>query len=111
MVALDHSGALISGWRCRRRSRDGKTKELVFFRLRPDASQASEDLRPLPFTERKTRLKASIERGAGQHPLCRSFRGGGAMPSPLRSACRMDLEGIVSAPRCALTSQAAGQLA
>ncbi|WP_293679559.1 DNA ligase D [uncultured Phenylobacterium sp.] len=92
VVALDHSGApdfaalqaAISA---------GQTDGLVFF-VFDLLFAGGEDLRKLPLTERKARLKALVE---GAPPTVRYVEhfvtAGDAV---LRSACRMDLEGIVS---------------
>jgi len=73
---------------------EGDTRKLVFFAF--DLLQAGpEDLRPLPLSERKQRLRALLE--ARPSPLLRyvdHFETGG--DAVLRSACRMSLEGIVS---------------
>ncbi|MFN3584218.1 DNA ligase D [Phenylobacterium sp.] len=76
---------------------DGRTADLVFFVF--DALfLAGEDLRGLPLSERKARLRAAVG-GAGK-AVARRIRyvdhfetAGDAV---LRSACRMSLEGIVS---------------
>jgi bifunctional non-homologous end joining protein LigD len=72
---------------------DGKTDDLIFF-VFDMLFAAAEDLRALPLTERKARLKAAM---AGAPPVVRfveHFTAAG--DAVLLSACRMDLEGIVS---------------
>ncbi len=72
---------------------EGKTDDLIYFVF--DLMFAGgEDLRPLPLSERKARLKALVE---GAPPIIRyvdHFAAAG--DAVLQSACRMDLEGIVS---------------
>ena len=76
---------------------DGKTKDLIFFAF--DALFiAGEDLRGLPLRERKTRLKALLDKtgknlGARIRYVDHFETAGDAV---LQSACRMSLEGIVS---------------
>ncbi len=72
---------------------DGKTEGLIFFVF--DALfVGDEDLRPLPLSERKARL-AALMKGAGERlRFVDHFDTGG--DAVLSSACRMDLEGIVS---------------
>ncbi|HET6969629.1 MAG TPA: DNA ligase D [Phenylobacterium sp.] len=76
---------------------DGKTDDLILFVF--DALFiAGEDLRNLPLSERKARLKAAVAR-AGKRLEKRiryvdHFETGG--DAVLQSACRMSLEGIVS---------------
>ncbi|HEY9217824.1 MAG TPA: DNA ligase D, partial [Phenylobacterium sp.] len=95
-VALDHKGspdfpalqAALS---------DGKSQDLVFFAF--DALFAGgEDLRELPLRERKARLQPLLE-GAGaklQNRIRYVDHFETAGDAVLQSACRMDLEGIVS---------------
>jgi bifunctional non-homologous end joining protein LigD len=76
---------------------DGDTDDLIFFIF--DCLYADgEDLRPLPLSDRKTRLKALCEAlPKGNLKLIRyvdHFQSAGQ--AVLDSACRMDLEGIVS---------------
>ena len=72
---------------------DGKTKELVFF-VFDQMFAGSEDLRPLPLAERKARLQAAVEQAPANIRYVDHFVTAG--DAVLRSACRMDLEGIVS---------------
>ena len=75
---------------------DGKSEDLIFFAF--DLLFADgEDLRPLPLSDRKTRLKALLGGVKGKHPRIRfveHFETSG--DAVLQSACRMHLEGIVS---------------
>ncbi|MBW4090906.1 MAG: DNA ligase D [Proteobacteria bacterium] len=92
VVALDHSGApdfaalqvAIS---------DGKTKDLVFF-VFDQMFAGKEDLRSLPLTERKARLEAHVADAPVNIRYVDHFITAG--DAVLLSACRMDLEGIVS---------------
>ncbi len=71
----------------------GETQDLVFFAF--DLLFAGgEDLRDLPLTERKTRLKSHIEDAGPRLRYVDHFTTAG--DAVLLSACRMDLEGIVS---------------
>ncbi|WP_029079077.1 DNA ligase D [Bradyrhizobium sp. th.b2] len=75
---------------------DGKTDRLIFYAF--DLLFAgNEDLRPLPLTERKARLKALLEGRKGKNPLIRyveHFEERGE--AVLDSARKLGLEGIVS---------------
>ncbi|CAN5203612.1 DNA ligase D [soil metagenome] len=75
---------------------DGNSKDLIFFVF--DLMFANgEDLRDLPLTERKKRLKAFLAaNGNDDHRIrfVEHFETGG--DAVLQSACRMSLEGIVS---------------
>jgi bifunctional non-homologous end joining protein LigD len=92
VVALDHSGttdfaalqAAIS---------DRKTDELIFF-VFDLLFAGSEDLRALPLSERKDRLKDAVGDAPPIIRFVEHFTAAG--DAVLRSACRMDLEGIVS---------------
>ncbi len=94
VCALDHNGtpdfaalqAALS---------DGKSQDLIFFVF--DLLFAEdEDLRPLPLSERKARLERLLDKAkAGtQLRFVGHFTSGG--DAVLQSACRMNLEGIVS---------------
>jgi bifunctional non-homologous end joining protein LigD len=76
---------------------DGRTGDLVYFVFDLLFAEG-EDLRQLPLSERKARLKALVERaGKRLGPRIRyvdHFETNGE--AVLRSACRMSLEGIVS---------------
>jgi bifunctional non-homologous end joining protein LigD len=92
VVALDHAGApnfaalqaAISG---------AATKDLVFFAF-DQMFQAGEDLRVLGLSERKSRLQASLENAPANIRYVDHFVTAGE--AVLLSACRMNLEGIVS---------------
>ena len=92
IVALDHTGspdfaalqAAIS---------ESNTANLVFF-VFDLLFERDEDLRPLPLSERKTRLQASMEGTPANLRFVEHFVTAG--DAVLQSACRMDLEGIVS---------------
>ena len=92
VVALDHTGApnfaalqaAISG---------GETDDLIYFIF--DVLFADrQDLRRLPLSERKARLAAILEGAPANLRHVDHFTSPG--DAVLRSACRMDLEGIVS---------------
>ncbi len=53
-----------------------------------------EDLRPLPYVERKTRLKSILRRGGEVLRYVDYVEGDGA--ATVKAACTMELEGIVS---------------
>ena len=72
---------------------DGTTKNLVFF-VFDQLFAGKEDLRPLPLTERKARLEASVADASAIIRYVDHFITAG--DAVLLSACRMDLEGIVS---------------
>lgn len=72
---------------------DGRTKDLVFFAF--DMLFAGrDDLRPLPLTERKARLRAALDEAAPDIRYVDHFVTAG--DAVLLSACRMKLEGVVS---------------
>ncbi len=76
---------------------DGESEDLIFFAF--DALfLEGEDLRNLPLRERKTRLKAVLERRAkplaGQIRYVEHFETAG--DAVLQSACRLSLEGVIS---------------
>ncbi|HEY7929390.1 MAG TPA: DNA ligase D [Steroidobacteraceae bacterium] len=71
----------------------GKTAELVFFAFDALFAQG-EDLRSLPLRERKQRLRQLLAEHAGPLRYVDHFEAQGQ--SVLQSACRMQLEGIVS---------------
>lgn len=71
----------------------GRTGELVYFIF--DAMFAEgEDLRSLPLTDRKARLKVVLGKQPGRLHYTDHFEAAGA--AVLESACRMQLEGVVS---------------
>ncbi len=92
VVALDHSGAPDFA-ALQAAIADGKTKEMVFF-VFDQMFAGSEDLRPLRLAERKERLQAAVEQAPANIRYVDHFVTAG--DAVLRSACRMDLEGIVS---------------
>jgi bifunctional non-homologous end joining protein LigD len=92
VCALDHTGAPDFA-ALQAAISEGKTDELIFFVF--DALFAGgEDLRPLPLTERKARLKAAVAGAPANLRFVEHFAAAG--DAVLLSACRMDLEGIVS---------------
>ena len=92
VVALDHSGAPDFA-ALQAAISDGKTGDLVLFAF--DLMVAGkEDLRPLPLSDRKARLQAVIEHAPPIIRYVEHFVTAGE--AVLQSACRMDLEGIVS---------------
>jgi len=75
---------------------EGNTVELIFFAFDLLFAQG-QDLRPLPLSERKQRLRAILENRKGGRAVIRyvdHFAAPG--DAVLESACRMSLEGIVS---------------
>ena len=94
IVALDHDGAPDFA-ALQAALSDGKTDQLIFF-VFDLLFAAGEDLRELPLSDRKTRLREILS-AAGRTPLLRyveHFETGG--DAVLKSACQMSLEGIVS---------------
>lgn len=95
IVALDHNGAPEFS-ALQAAISDGKTDDLIFFAFDLLFS-GGEDLRPLPLSERKERLKKLLEARKGKSNLIRyveHFESGG--DAILQSACKLSLEGIVS---------------
>jgi len=92
VVALDHTGAPNFS-ALQAAISEGRTKNLVFF-VFDQMFDGVQDLRPLPLSERKARLEAHVENAP---PIIRYvdhfITAGDAV---LQSACRMELEGIVS---------------
>ena len=72
---------------------EGKTKNLVFF-VFDLLFEGREDLRPLPLSVRKGRLEAALAKSPANLRYVDHFVTAG--DAVLLSACRMDLEGIVS---------------
>jgi bifunctional non-homologous end joining protein LigD len=70
-----------------------KTDNLIFFVFDLLAADG-EDLRPLPLADRKARLAAMIGEGTPRLRYVEHFAAAG--DAVLSSACRMDLEGIIS---------------
>ena len=94
-VALDSHGAPDFAALQAALSND-KSEDLIFFAFDLLFLEA-EDQRPLPLSERKTRLKTLLDGMKGKHSGLRyvdHFETGG--DAVLQSACRMHLEGIVS---------------
>jgi bifunctional non-homologous end joining protein LigD len=92
VVALDHTGAPDFA-ALQAAISDGKTKDLVFF-VFDQMFAGLEDLRPLPLVERKARLEAHLEDVPANLRYVDHFITAG--DAVLQSACRMDLEGIIS---------------
>ncbi len=97
VVALDHTGAPDFA-ALQAAISEGRTDDLIFFvfdlLFTSDEDFGAEDLRPLPLRVRKARLEKLI---ADAPPVIRyveHFEAAG--DAVLLSACRMDLEGIVS---------------
>jgi bifunctional non-homologous end joining protein LigD len=92
ICALDHNGAPdFAGLQAA--LSDGKTEPLIFFAF--DLLFADgEDLRPLPLSARKQRLEKLLKGAVTQLRYVEHFTSGG--DAVLQSACRMNLEGIVS---------------
>lgn len=92
VCALDHNGAPDFA-ALQAAISDQRTADLVFFVF--DLLFAKgEDLRGLPLADRKARLKALVEGVDNRLRYVEHFETGGE--AVLQSACRMDLEGIVS---------------
>jgi bifunctional non-homologous end joining protein LigD len=95
VVALDHHGAPDFA-ALQAALSEGQSDSLIFFAF--DLLFAnSEDLRPLPLSDRKARLKELLDDLKGRHAALRyvdHFETAG--DAVLLSACRMHLEGIVS---------------
>jgi bifunctional non-homologous end joining protein LigD len=92
VCALDHSGAPDFS-ALQAAISDGDTKNLVFFAF-DQMFDGKDDLRPLPLSERKTRLEAHLADAPANIRYVDHFITAG--DAVLLSACRMDLEGIVS---------------
>ncbi len=92
VVALDHTGAPDFA-ALQAAISDAKTKDLVFF-VFDQMFAGTEDLRPLPLSDRKARLQANVEAAPANIRYVDHFITAG--DAVLLSACRMDLEGIVS---------------
>lgn len=74
----------------------GRTDDLVYFAF-DLLREGAEDLRPLPLSHRKARLQAYCDRVGARGPSLRyveHFAASGE--AVLLSACRMDLEGVIS---------------
>jgi len=92
VVALDHTGAPDFA-ALQAAISDAKTKNLVFF-VFDQMFSGKEDLRPLPLSERKARLQTHVGDAPVNIRYVDHFITAG--DAVLLSACRMDLEGIVS---------------
>lgn len=92
VVALDHTGAPDFA-ALQAAISEGRTQDLVFFAF-DQMFAGREDLRPLPLVERKTRLRAHLEAAPENIRFVDHFITAG--DAVLQSACRMDLEGIIS---------------
>jgi len=92
VVALDHTGAPDFA-ALQAAISEGRTKNLIFF-VFDQMFAGAEDLRSLPLSERKTRLKTNVEKAPANIRYVDHFVTAG--DAVLESACRMDLEGVVS---------------
>ena len=92
VVALDHTGAPDFA-ALQAAISDARTADLVFF-VFDQLFADCEDLRPLPLADRKARLQAHVETAPPNIRYVDHFITAG--DTVLLSACRMDLEGIVS---------------
>lgn len=72
---------------------EGRTKNLVFY-IFDLLFEGGEDLRPLPLSARKARLEVAVDKAPANLRYVDHFVTAG--DAVLLSACRMDLEGIVS---------------
>jgi bifunctional non-homologous end joining protein LigD len=106
VVALDHNGA--SDFAALQAAlSEGRSKDLIYFAF--DLLYAgNEDLRQLPLIERKTRLQLLLKRSSRAGKLIKYVE---HLAEPgdavLQSACRLDLEGIIS--KCATASYQSGR--
>jgi bifunctional non-homologous end joining protein LigD len=92
IVALDRTGAPDFA-ALQAAISDGKTKDLVFFAF-DQLFDNKQDLRSLPLADRKQRLQANLDDAPVNIRYVDHFITAG--DAVLLSACRMDLEGIVS---------------
>jgi bifunctional non-homologous end joining protein LigD len=92
VCALDHNGAPDFA-ALQAALSDGKSDALIFFAFDLLFAEG-EDLRALPLTTRKARLEALLKKHGMQLRYVEHFTSGG--DAVLLSACRMNLEGIVS---------------
>jgi len=92
VVALDHTGAPDFA-ALQAAISEGRTQDLVFF-VFDRLFAGPDDLRPLPLSERKARLEASLADAPANIRYVDHFVAAG--DAVLQSACRMSLEGIVS---------------
>ncbi|MBX3480816.1 MAG: DNA ligase D [Caulobacter sp.] len=92
VVALDEDGSpSFAGLQAALSADD--TDDLIFFAFDLLAAD-DEDLRPLSLADRKSRLKAMLDKDAARIRYVDHFTEAGE--AVLSSACRMDLEGIIS---------------
>lgn len=92
VVALDHTGAPDFA-ALQAAISDGETDNLIFFAF-DRLFESGEDLRALPLGDRKTRLSSSLAGAPANLRHVDHFDAAG--DAVLLSACRMDLEGIIS---------------
>jgi len=92
VVALDHTGAP-DFTALQAAISEAKTKDLVFF-VFDQLFDGKEDLRSLPLADRKAHLQAYVDEAPANIRYVDHFITAG--DAVLLSACRMDLEGIVS---------------
>jgi bifunctional non-homologous end joining protein LigD len=92
VVALDHTGAPDFA-ALQAAISDGRTQDLVFFAF-DQMFSGLEDLRALSLVDRKARLQAHLEGAPANLRFVDHFVTAG--DAVLQSACRMDLEGIIS---------------
>ncbi len=92
VVALDHTGAPDFA-ALQAAISDGDTKDLVFF-VFDQMFAGREDLRSLPLAQRKDRLQVTVADAPANIRYVDHFVAAG--DAVLQSACRMNLEGIVS---------------
>ena len=92
VVALDHTGAPDFS-ALQAAISEAKTRDLVFF-VFDQMFSGKEDLRSLPLVDRKARLEAHLEETPANLRYVDHFITAG--DAVLLSACRMELEGIVS---------------
>ncbi len=92
VVALDHTGAPDFA-ALQAAISEADTNDLIFFAF-DQLFDGKGDLRALPLSDRKTRLQAHIEAAPANIRYVDHFVTAG--DAVLQSACRMDLEGIVS---------------
>jgi bifunctional non-homologous end joining protein LigD len=92
VVALDHTGAPDFA-ALQAAISEGKTGDLVYF-VFDQLFEGKEDLRPLPLEQRKARLQAHVDDAPENIRFVDHFITSGE--AVLQSACRMNLEGIIS---------------
>ncbi|HEY2176962.1 MAG TPA: DNA ligase D, partial [Caulobacteraceae bacterium] len=92
VVALDHTGAPDFA-ALQAAIAERRTDDLIFF-VFDLLVEGKEDLRPLPLTERKDRLARFVAKAPANIRFVDHFIAAGE--AVLKSACRMNLEGVVS---------------